>query len=97
MLVYLWCVYVCCVDEVMHTYKPSKHISHNSSNTNHAQALIAEQIQQKAIDENLEQAMEYSPEAFAHVFMLYVCICGWRVVRITVCLFRECACVCLHL
>lgn len=36
------------------------------------QALIAEQIHQKAIDENLEQAMEYSPEAFAHVFMLYV-------------------------
>lgn len=36
------------------------------------QARIAEAIQRKNIDANLEAAMEHTPEAFASVFMLYV-------------------------
>ena len=36
------------------------------------QARIAEYIQQKNIEENFESAMEFNPEVFASVTMLYV-------------------------
>lgn len=38
----------------------------------HLQARIAEYIQQKNIKENFESAMEFNPEVFASVTMLYV-------------------------
>ena len=36
------------------------------------QARIAEYIRQKNIEENFEQAMEFNPEVFAQITMLYV-------------------------
>ena len=38
----------------------------------HLQARIAEYIRQKNIEENYESAMEFNPEVFASVTMLYV-------------------------
>lgn len=38
------------------------------------QQLIAQEIQRKNIDENMETAMEYTPESFSNVVMLYVLI-----------------------
>lgn len=37
-----------------------------------AQKLIAKEIQKKNIDANLEAALEYSPELFGSVYMLYI-------------------------
>jgi len=37
-----------------------------------AQAAIAEEIRLKNVNENMEQAIEYNPEAFGRVIMLYI-------------------------
>ena len=38
----------------------------------HVQTRIAEYIRQKNVEENFESAMEFNPEVFAQVTMLYV-------------------------
>jgi DNA damage-inducible protein 1 len=37
-----------------------------------AQKMIAEEIRQENVNENMEKAMEFIPESFAHVVMLYI-------------------------
>lgn len=36
------------------------------------QAKIAQEIRQKNIEENMEAALEFTPESFSHVVMLYL-------------------------
>merc|ERR1719445_2861092 len=47
-----------------------------------AQRLIAKEIEQKNIDQNMEMAMEASPESFGSVIMLYInCVVNGRQVK----------------